>query len=184
MMVSSPSVSAPFQHALEHLETVLRGLRTGRASTGLIEHLEVEAYGSPLRLKEIATMTIPDARTLQIEPWDTSLVTAIEKALTSASLGATPSVAGTVLRVSIPHLTEERRKELTKLVRQHVEECRVSIRAVREKLLKEVKANQTSGKLSEDAAEREQKGIQQEVDAAVAAAEAAGNGKEQELLRF
>lgn len=183
-MPSEPAVAATFQPALDHLETVLRGLRTGRASTGLLEPLMVEAYGGTMRLQEIASITTPDARTIQVEPWDRALVKTVEKALSQAPLGTAPTVAGSVIRVVLPPLTEERRVELSKVVRQHVEECRIAIRGVREKLLKDLRVREESGALSEDMAERDRKRTQQEVDAAVAAADARGRAKEDELLRF
>ncbi len=177
------TITTPFQPALQHLEEVLRGIRAGRASPGLVESIEVEAYGSRMRLKDVAAITTPDARTIQVEPWDKAVVPAVEKAIAASPLGVNPATAGAVIRVPVPPLTEERRTELSKLVRQKVEEAKISIRNAREKLLKELKAKKESGALSENAFERERKTLQEAVDAATAAVEERGRAKEAEILR-
>lgn len=134
-----------------------------------------------MRLKELAHIVTPDARTIQIEPWDKELVKPIEKALATSSLGVNPVIAGTVIRVPLPPLTEERRRELAKLVKQHVEETRITIRNIRERLLKDLRARKDSGALSEDTFERERKHLQADVDAVVAEAGSSGENKEREL---
>lgn len=181
-MTNPPTIAESFRPALTYLEEVLRGIRAGRASVGLVEPLEVESYGQRMRLKEVGRISTPDARTIQIEPWDQTLVPAIEKAIAASPLGITPVTAGTVIRLPLPLLTEERRQKLTKLVRSAVEETKVSIRNTREKLLNNLKAQKDGGALSEDAQGRKRKKLQGDVDAAVAAAEAAGNAKEAEIL--
>jgi len=181
-MTGEPEIVAAFAPVLAHLDTVFRGLRTGRANPGLVEHLEVESYGTKMRIKELATVAVPDAKTIHIQPWDVGQVQIITKAIESSPLGVMPAVAGTVIRVTLPPLTEERRRGLTRFVRQHLEEARVAIRNIREKLLKELKNRKDAKELSEDAFERERKNLQTDVDAAIAAVDSRGKEKEKELL--
>ncbi len=178
MTYSSSAFGAP----LRHLDDVLRGIRTGRASPGLLEHVEVDAYGGRLRLKELARISAPDPRTLHVEPWDKSQLPLIEKAIATSSLGVNPVTSGAVVRVPLPPLTEDRRRELAKLVRQHIEDARIGVRQIREKMLKDLRAKKEEGTLSEDAFERERKNLQTDVDAAIAAADASGREKESEVL--
>ncbi len=171
-----------FDPALKHLEDILRGLRAGRASPALLEDLTIDAYGTPLKLKEVARIATPDARTIHVEPWDRNLVKSVEKAIAASGLGVNPVTAGTAIRVPLPPLTEERRKELVKMVRKHAEDAKVTIRHVREKLLKILRDQHDANTLSDDAFEREKKQLQTEVDAAVQTAEGQGNDKEREIL--
>lgn len=171
-----------FDSALRHLEEVLRGVRTGRASSGLIETIEIDVYGARMPLKSLATISVTDARTLQVEPWDKSQTHVIEKAIATSPLGVNPVTAGTLIRIPLPSLTEERRKDLTKVVRQHVEATRGAIRQTREKILNNLRAQQTAGGLSENEFERERKKLQADVDAATAEVERRGGEKEQEIL--
>ncbi|MDP3685494.1 MAG: ribosome recycling factor [bacterium] len=181
-MTGTSAVLAAFGPVVAHLETVLKGLRTGRANSGLVEHLEVESYGTKMRLKELATVTVPDARTIHIQPWDKDQVPVVAKAIESSPLGVMPTVAGTMIRLTIPPLTEERRRDLTRLLGRYLEEARVSIRNIREKQVKELKSQKDAKELSEDAFERERKNLQEEVDAAIAAVDNRGKEKEKELL--
>lgn len=176
------SPSSDFDAPLQHLDAVLRGLRAGRATPQLVENIEVDAYGASMRLKELASITTPDPRTIQVEPWDAQQLTAVEKAIATSSLGVNPVRSGNMIRVPLPPLTEERRQELTKLVRQHIEEARVSIRHTRERVLKELRAKKDSGEFSEDVFKRERKSLQQQVDTATDAAEQRGKEKEAEIL--
>lgn len=171
-----------FDSALRHLEEVLRGVRTGRASPGLVESLEIDVYGTRMPLKSLATISVTDARTLQVEPWDKSQTQVIEKTISASPLGVNPVTAGTVIRIPLPALTEERRKDLTKVVRQHVEAARGALRQTREKILNNLRAQQTAGELSENEFERARKKLQAEVDAATAAVERRGEEKKQEIL--
>lgn len=171
-----------FQPPVRHLEESLRSLRAGRASSALVEDIDVEAYGTRLRLRELAVITTKDANTIQLEPWDDSVVKAVERAIASSNLGVNPSTVGTVIRVVLPSLTAERRIELTRLVRQRLEEARVSVRNTREKLLKDLRARQDRGELSEDAHTREQKKLQNEVDAVIETVTELGKRKEEEIL--
>lgn len=180
--MSSDQIAPVFLPAVKHLEQVLSGLRAARATTGIVDHLNVTAYGATMRLKELATISVPDAKTILIEPWDSAQAPAIVKALQTSPLGLQPSETGSVIRLSLPPLTEERRRELAKVVRERLEEARVAIRQTREKLAKDLKSRNERGELSEDALVREQKRLQEEVRVATTAAEARGREKEEEIL--
>jgi ribosome recycling factor len=179
-----PTKLAPLlEPPVKHLQETLRGIRSGRATVGLVEPILVDYYGTPTRLRDIASISTPGPRTVHIEPWDTAVVPAIEKALVASSLGVNPSVAGTVIHLNLPALSEERRKELVKLVGKHVEEARIAVRNTREKLLRELKKRHENKELSDDAFDREKEALQTSVDEALRAAEDSGREKGEELLR-
>lgn len=180
--MASPKIAPAFTPAVEHLRATLKSIRTGRAAIGLVEPLTVECYGTTTRLKEMASLTTPDAKTIQIEPWDPSTVAAVQKALETSSLGMNPTVVGKIIRLAVPSLTEERRKEMTKLVRTRAEDSRIAIRNIREKLLHELKRNQDQGVLSNDAWQRRKDLVQKDVDEALRVVEEAVSEKERELL--
>ncbi len=144
-----------FQNVLDFFHKELQGLRTGRASAALVEDLRVEVYGQPMDLKSVATINIPDAKTIQIEPWDKSIVKDIEKALIEASLGMQPNVAGTVIRLIQPPMTEENRKQLVKIVHQKEEAAKIGIRNVREKIKGAINGDKKEKNLSEDEERRD-----------------------------
>jgi ribosome recycling factor len=182
--MSTGDLRPEFRPAIERLEETLRGIRTGRASPGLVENIGIDVYGSTMPLKSIATISVVDAKTLHVEPWDKSQVQAIEKSIATSPLGVNPVTAGTVIRIPIPPLTEERRTELTKIVHQHAEEAKTSIRHAREKLLRDLRGRQTTGELSENEFERMRKQVQAGVDFATAEVERRANEKDQELVRI
>lgn len=123
---------ADFQAALGHLKEDLKTLRTGRATPALIENIQVEAYGARTPLVGLASITVPDARSLVIDPWDKGLIKEIEKAILEAKIGLTPSVQGKFIRISMPPMTEESRKELIKIMNDKLEQARIAVRGVRE----------------------------------------------------
>jgi len=150
-------------------------VRTGRASLGLVEGVQVDYYNTPTPLKGLATISVPDPRTIQIQPWDVSVLGEIEKAILKSDLGLTPTNDGKILRIQIPSLTEERRLELAKVVRRIAEEGRVAVRNVRHEAIELVKGLEKSKTISEDESHHAQKETQkltdrftQEVDQAVA----------------
>ena len=147
------------QKALEHFEFELSKIRAGRANTGMLDGIEVEAYGARTPIFQVGNVSTPDARTLSIQPWDTSLVPAIEKAIMAANIGITPQNDGKVIRLNIPALTEERRKELVKQAKHQAENCRISIRTVRKDANEKAKKLQKDG-LPEDAAKKCEADIQ------------------------
>ncbi len=139
-----------FQKVVEHFRGGLGTLRSGRATPALVEGIKVQAYNSEMPLKGVASITVPDAKTLAIEPWDTSLVKDIERALVTADLGMMPTVQGKIIRLVMPPMTEERRKQLVKVVKEKAEEARKAARSVREKIREQVIALERDKKMSED----------------------------------
>jgi len=138
------------KRAVEAAERDLKTLRTGRASTSFVENLTVPAYGADTPLKAVATVSTPDAHTIQIQPWDRNLAGAIEKAILAANLGLTPNNDGRVIRINIPVPTEERRKELVKVAHKMAEEGRVAVRNIRRHANDEIKATEKRHEISED----------------------------------
>lgn len=139
-----------FERVLEHLREELAGLRTGRAHPGLVEHISVTAYGTQQPLKSLASVGVPDAQTLQIEPWDQSLVKDIERALTVADLGSAPNVDGKIIRLKMPQMNEETRKRMVKMMGEKLEEARVAVRQVREDIRRDVQKQEKDKTISED----------------------------------
>lgn len=144
-----------FQGAIDHFQKELQGLRTGRAHGALVEDVRVEAYGQSMDLKSVCSITIPDAKTIQIEPWDKTVVKEVEKALIDAALGMQPNVAGTVIRLVMPPMTEETRKNMVKVLHQKDELAKVGVRNVREKVKSLVTADEKNKAISEDEKRRQ-----------------------------
>lgn len=132
------------------LQKELAGIRTGRVSLALLDGIKVDYYGNPSPLTQVATLSVPDSRLISIQPWDTSLLPAIEKAILSSNLGLTPTNDGKIIRISIPPLTEERRKELVKVVKKIAEDCKVAIRNVRRESMEHLKSLEKDKKISQD----------------------------------
>ena len=172
------------QKSIEALKEELRRLRTGRAHTGLLDHITVEYYGSEVPISQTATVTVEDARTLAVTPWEKSMVPAVEKAILNSDLGLTPVSAGSVIRVPLPAMTEERRKDLVKVVRQEGENARVAIRNVRRDALSDVKELLKEKQITEDDDRRTQDEIQKLTDRYVAQVDALLKEKEAEIMEF
>lgn len=168
--------------AVDALRRELASIRTGRARPALVEHLRVDYYGTPTPLNQLATIAAPEPRLLTIQPWDRNSLGAIERAIQMSDLGLNPSNDGTIIRLAIPQLTEERRKDLVKAVHRRVEEGRVAVRNVRRDCLEELRRLQREKEASEDEERRAQEQLQKLTDRFVADAEQAGQEKEQELL--
>jgi ribosome recycling factor len=149
------------EKAVDHLRDVLRGIRTGRASPGLVDGLRVEYYGSPTPLKQIANIAIPEPRMIMIKPFDPGSVKDIEKAIQKSDLGISPSSDGKILRLQIPPLSEDRRKQLASLVKERAEEARVSMRNVRRDANKSADAAEKDSTLTEDEARKLRDEIQE-----------------------
>jgi ribosome recycling factor len=139
-----------FEQAVTHFENELQGLRTGRAHAGLVEEVKVEAYGSQMDLKGVASVSVPDAKTIQIEPWDKALVSTVEKALIIADLGIQPVTSGTIIRLVLPPMTEENRKHIVKQVHEKAEETRIAIRTVREEVREAIQKMEKEKQIGED----------------------------------
>jgi len=136
--------------SIEHFQEELNQLRTGRASTALVENLRVDYYGSKTPLKQIASLSTPEPRTIMISPWDKSNLAGIEKTIKESQLNLQPNNDGQVIRVNIPQLTEERRKDLVKVLNQKAEEAKIAVRKIREESWEEIQELEKAGKISED----------------------------------
>ena len=168
--------------AVEALKHDLQGLRTGRASTSLLDPITVEVYGSHMPLTQAATVSAPEPRMLSVQVWDKSNVGPIDKAIRSAGLGLNPIVNGQTLRIPIPDLTEERRKELAKLASQYAEKARIAARNVRRDGMDALKTDEKKGEISEDERKRRETDVQKLTDSTIADIDAATAAKEKEIL--
>jgi ribosome recycling factor len=171
------------QKCVQTFQGDLKKLRTGRAHPSLVEHLKVDYYGSDVPLQQVANISVEDARTLVVSPWEKTMVQAIEKAIFKSDLGLTPMTAGTVIRVPLPALTEERRRDITKVVRQDGENARVSVRNVRRDVLNDVKEMLKEKMISQDDERKAQDDIQKLTDRHVAEIDQLLAAKEKEILQ-
>ena len=168
--------------ALEALERDLAAIRTGRAATALVERIPVEYYGTSTPLNQLASISVPEAHSIVIQPWDRSALGAIEKAIQKSDVGLMPNVDGTAVRLNIPPLTEERRRDLVKLVHKRMEEARVEIRNDRRDVADHIKRDEKDGDLTSDDARREQDVLQKVTDRWTAEVDRVGKHKEQEIM--
>jgi ribosome recycling factor len=168
--------------ALEALKRELGAIRTGRASTELVEHIIVEYYGTDTPLNQIASVTVAEARVLAIQPWDKGAVAAVEKAILKSDLGITPSNDGSIIRLNLPLLTEDRRKELVRGMRKRVEDARVAVRNVRRDVQDKIRAQEKSKEISQDDSHIYLDQLQKSTDGSVALIDKTGDAKEAELL--
>ncbi|HVH13765.1 MAG TPA: ribosome recycling factor [Longimicrobium sp.] len=168
--------------AIEALRREFAGVRTGKASPGLLDTVKVDAYGSLLPLNQVGTVAAPEARMLTVQPWDKSLLKAIEKALRESDLGLNPSNDGSIIRIPIPPLTEERRREFVKMLHKLTEEARVAVRNVRRDTNDEIKHRQKDEGLSEDDIRREQGEVQKLTDQYIARIDELMKHKEAEIM--
>jgi ribosome recycling factor len=169
--------------AVEALKHDLGGLRTGRASTSLLEPVTVEVYGSHMPLNQVATISVPEPRLLSVQVWDRSNVGPVEKAIRSAGLGLNPISEGQTLRLPIPDLTEERRKELAKLASQYAEKAKIAVRNVRRDGMDQLKQDEKKNEISEDERKRLETEVQKLTDETISEIDAAAAAKEKEILQ-
>ncbi len=168
--------------AVEVMERDFQGIRTGRASTALVERLHVEYYGTSTPLNQLAGISVPEPHQIVIQPWDRSVLGAIEKAILKSDIGLTPNVDGTVVRLNIPPLTEERRRDIVKQVHRRMEDARVEIRNLRREAADGLKREERDGELSADEVRRELDALQRLTDRFIADVDRVGAHKEQEVL--
>jgi ribosome recycling factor len=168
--------------AISVLEHDLSGIRTGRANPGLVEKIHVEYYGAETPLMQLASISVPEARSLLIKPFDKSTLKSIEKAILASELGLTPNNDGQAIRLNLPPLTEERRRDLVKHVNHRLEETRVALRNVRRDTMKDLKEFETEKMISEDDRKRGEEELQKIVDKLIAEIEAIGRRKDQEIM--
>lgn len=169
--------------SIEALRHELTKVRTGRANSALVDNLKVAYYGSDMPLSQVATVAVSDARTLTITPWEKGMIAAVEKAIYASDLGLTPNTAGTVIRINLPPLTEERRRDLTKVVRLEAENARVAVRNVRRDVMNELKEMLKEKLLSQDDDRRAQEEVQKLTDKHIAEIDQALAEKEKELMQ-
>lgn len=168
--------------SVDALKHELQMLRTGRASTALVDHLRVSYYGSEMPLSQVATVAVQDSRSLTITPWEKTMVAPIEKAILASNLGLTPNTAGTVIRINMPALTEERRKELSKHVHHEGENAKVAVRNVRRDAMQHVKELLKDRKITEDEERKAEEDIQKLTDKAIKDVDVVVKAKEDELM--
>jgi ribosome recycling factor len=168
--------------AVEALKSDLSGLRTGRAHTALLDPVTVEVYGAQMPLNQVASVSAPEARMLTVQVWDKANVGPVDKAIRSAGLGLNPIVDGQMLRLPIPEMTQERRKELSKLAGQYAEKARIAVRNVRRDGMDNLKADENKKEISEDERKRHETEVQKLTDATIADLDAAATAKEKEIL--
>src|SRR5512135_2782070 len=168
--------------AIQNLEEDLGGIRTGRASPALVERLQVEYYGMPTPLIQLATISVPEARQLMIRPFDATTLRAIERAIQASDLGLTPNNDGKVIRLNLPPLTEERRRDLVKLVHNRLEEARVAVRNIRRDLMKDLKEFEKEKLISEDDLEKAEEELQKLTDRFIQDVDSVGQRKDKEIM--
>ena len=163
----SPELTSYEERMLKTIEVVksnFAAVRAGRANAGVLDRIQVEYYGTPTPIQQVASISTPDPRTLQIQPWDGSILKAIEKAIQSSDLGINPQNDGRVIRLAFPQLTEERRKELTKQVRKYGEEGKVALRNIRRDAMDDIKKKTKKSELTEDDQKKLEKELQELTD--------------------
>ena len=170
--------------SVEALKSELTKLRTGRAHTSLLEHITVEYYGSEVPINQVANISVSDARTLSVTPWEKQMVSVVEKAIMNSGMGLNPATAGEVIRVPLPPLTEERRKDMIRVVRQEGENARVAIRNIRRDVLGDIKSLLKEKEITEDDERRAQDDIQKITDKYIALVDKLLEDKEKDLMEF
>lgn len=181
-MTSLDSATQQMERALEAMRRDFATVRTGKASTALLDSVRVEAYGSTVPLNQVASVSVPEARMLLVQPWDRSMLGPIERAIQTSDLGLNPSNDGTLIRVPIPALTEERRREYARLLHRMAEDARVSVRHARKEANDQIKRDQKDADLSEDDARRAQDEVQKLTDRFIQTIEDLLKNKEAEVM--
>jgi len=175
---------AKMKKAIESTKRDFAGVRTGRATTALVDHIKTEYYGSQVPLNQVANISTPDARTIEIKPWDQKVLAEIEKAILKSDLGIAPNNDGKTIRLSMPPLTEERRKEFVKLVKKHTEDGRVAIRGIRQDANKALDGLEKEKAISEDEYTKAHERIQKITDLHTQEMNKLSEHKEKEILEF
>ena len=175
-------VAGKMTRSIESFRKELGKVRTGRASFSLLDGIKVDYYGTPTPLQQVGTLSVPESRLITVTPWDAKMIGPIEKAIQAGGLGLNPSSDGKVVRIPIPPLTEERRKELVKLVKKMGEDARVSVRNIRREAIERIKEKEKKKEISEDELKRGQERIQKETDAFIKKIDDILKAKELEIL--
>ena len=177
-----PTLDSRMARAIEAMERDFAAVRTGRASTSLVERILVDYYGTPTPINQVASISVPESHQIVIQPWDRGVLGAIEKAIQKSDIGLMPNVDGTAVRLNIPPLTEERRRDLVKVVHKRMEEARVEIRNQRRDATDAVRHSERDGAIGTDEARREQERIEKVTQHWVAEVDRVGKVKEQEIM--
>ena len=180
---NAPDIKRRMQGAVEALKHDFGGLRTGRASATLLEPLQVDAYGAMMPINQVASVTVPEPRLLQISVWDRGLVVAVEKSIKASNLGLNPQTEGQVIRLRMPDLTQDRRKELVKVAHQYTEKARVAVRNVRRDGMDHLKALEKEHLMSEDDHKKKADEVQKMTDETIKDIDAALKHKEAEIMQ-
>lgn len=181
-MIDLKAYTTEFEKNILHLQEELNGIRTGRAHSSAVENIPVDCYGAMTPLKALASISIPDARTILISPWDTSIIKEIEKALAASTLGANPVNEGSSIRIALPQLTEENRIALAKVVGQKQEHTKVSLRLVRDRIREEIQKGEKNKELTEDDRFALQKDLDEMTKTYTARADELAQEKEKEVM--
>lgn len=178
------SADQKMQKSIEALKNALSRIRTGRAHVGILDHIQVDYYGSPVPISQVANVTVADARTIQVQPWEKPMVAAVERAIMTSDLGLTPNTAGQVIRIVLPPLTEQRRKELAKVVAHEGENAKVAIRNVRRDANHHVKELLKAKLCTEDEDRKAEEEIQKLTDRMIKEVDVVAKHKEDELMQL
>jgi len=170
------------EHSIETLKKEFASVRTGRASLALLDGIKVDYYGTPTPLQQLASLSVPESRQIAIQPWDPKVIAEIEKAIMKSDLGLTPANDGKVIRINIPALTEERRKQLVKVVKKNAEDAKVSVRNIRRDINDEIKKLEKEKHISEDDTKKSLDGIQKLTDSYVKKIDEVLAHKEKEIM--
>jgi ribosome recycling factor len=175
-------VAGKMTRSIESFRKDLGKVRTGRASFSLLDGIKVDYYGTPTSLQQVGTLSVPESRLITVTPWDAKMIGPIEKAIQAGGLGLNPASDGKVVRIPIPPLTEERRRELVKLVKKMAEDARVAVRNIRREAIERIKEKEKKKEISEDEMKRGQERIQKETDAFIKKIDDIVKAKEQEIM--
>ncbi|MDP3965103.1 MAG: ribosome recycling factor [bacterium] len=177
-------LKSELKNVIDYYQKELSALRVGRATPALVENIQVEYYGTKTPLIQLASINTPDTKTIVVQPWDKGALKDVERALNGADLGTSPIIDGDVIRIQMPPLTEERRTQVVKLVKEKSEQAKIRIRQIREEVMKELKKQKDSGDLSEDTYFREEKEVQQDIDQAIDGIATQEKSKEDEIMKL
>ena len=178
------SIEARMKNTLDNLTSSFKGIRTGRASTGLVDNITVDAYGQKMKLKDLATVSVPESRTIKINVWDSNMLVLLEKAILNSNLELNPMIEGQVIRINLPELTSERRAELAKSIRSLAEESKISLRNIRQEAMSNLKKTSQDENIPEDEVKELQDKIQNLIDKFVVNINDLSKAKEEDVLKI
>ena len=178
------SVEAKMKNTLDNLANNFQGIRTGRASTALVDNITVDAYGQKMKLKDLASVSVPEARTIKINVWDNNMLAPLEKAILNSNLELNPMIEGQVIRINLPELTSERRAELAKNIKSLAEEAKISLRNIRQDAMSNLKKSSQDENIPEDEVKETQDKIQKLIDKFVLSVNEISKAKEEDILKI